>query len=78
MTTDETVDAPDVVTGTFLVNASLARVLFDSGENRSFVSPNLARTLHLSPSRLEFEIEVEVVDDRQVCVREGLSGSIPG
>jgi hypothetical protein len=76
MTTDDAVDAPDVVTGTFLVNASLARVLFDSGANRSFVSPNFARALHLSPSQLEFEIEVEVADDRHVCVREVFEGSI--
>jgi len=47
MTTDEAVNSPDVMMGTFLVNASLARVLFDSGTNRSFVSPNFARSLHL-------------------------------
>ncbi|GKA02376.1 reverse transcriptase domain-containing protein, partial [Tanacetum coccineum] len=38
MTTEEAKEALDIVTGTFFVNLLPARVLFDSGADRSFVS----------------------------------------
>ena len=65
MTTEEAVEAPDVVAGTFLVNSVPARILFNSGANLSFVSPHFARLLHMTPRPLEGGFEVEVADDRK-------------
>ncbi|WVZ56670.1 hypothetical protein U9M48_007164, partial [Paspalum notatum var. saurae] len=38
LTAEDALEAPDVVTGEFLVNSSLATVLFDSGATSSYVS----------------------------------------
>jgi hypothetical protein len=37
---EEAAEAPDIVLGTFLVNSTPARVLFDSGASHSFVTEN--------------------------------------
>lgn len=54
-------DAPsnlNVVTGTFLINQHSARILFDSGADRSFVSTRLAPLLNVEPSKLNTAFEV--------------------
>ena len=66
MKAEEAAEAPDVVTGTFLVNSVPARILFDTGANRSFVSPHFVRLLHVRPTRLETEFEEEVAADSKV------------
>jgi hypothetical protein len=40
VTAEEAAEAPDIVLGTFLVNSTPARVLFDSGASHSFVTEN--------------------------------------
>nr|GEV71144.1 putative reverse transcriptase domain-containing protein [Tanacetum cinerariifolium] len=44
---------PNVVTGTFLLDQHLARVLFDSEADRSFVSVSLASMLNIPPITLD-------------------------
>ena len=74
MTTDEAMRAPDVVTGTFLITSTLAKVLFDSGANRSFASPNFIRELGVKPKRLTYSFVVDVADDRSVTISEVYEG----
>ncbi|GKA45856.1 reverse transcriptase domain-containing protein [Tanacetum coccineum] len=49
---------PNVVTGTFLLNQHLARVLFDSGANNSFVSISLASMLNIPPITLDTTYDI--------------------
>ncbi|KAJ9561114.1 hypothetical protein OSB04_006274 [Centaurea solstitialis] len=63
MTADEAADTPEVVTGTFLVSSMFARVMFDSGAERSFISPIFACKLNIQPRQLESKFEVEAVDN---------------
>ncbi|GKB61842.1 putative reverse transcriptase domain-containing protein [Tanacetum coccineum] len=44
---------PNLVTGMFLLNQHLARVLFDSGADKSFVSISLGSMLNIPPIDLE-------------------------
>nr|GEY75507.1 putative reverse transcriptase domain-containing protein [Tanacetum cinerariifolium] len=48
---------PNVVTGTFLLNQHLARVLFDSRADKSFVSIYLASMLNIPPMTLKWPME---------------------
>ncbi|KAJ9543820.1 hypothetical protein OSB04_023527 [Centaurea solstitialis] len=50
MIAEEAEEAPDVVTGTFLVNSLRAKVLFDTGADYSYATPEL---LNLSCVKLE-------------------------
>ncbi|GKA73908.1 hypothetical protein Tco_0780210 [Tanacetum coccineum] len=50
---------PNVVTGTFLLNQLLARVLFDSGADKSFVSIYLASMLNILPITLDTTYDSE-------------------
>ncbi|KAI3746035.1 hypothetical protein L6452_08451 [Arctium lappa] len=50
MTKEETMETAEVVSGTFLLNSTPARVLFDSGANFSFVSDVFCKSLNLSAS----------------------------
>ncbi|GKE41492.1 hypothetical protein Tco_1468776 [Tanacetum coccineum] len=50
---------PNVVTGTFLLNQHLARVLFDSGADKSFVSISLASMLNIPPITLDTTYDIE-------------------
>ena len=74
MTADEAEDAPDVVTGTFLINSTLAKVLFDTGANRSFTSPNFIRGLGVKPKCLDYSFDVDVAGDRSVSIGEVFEG----
>ncbi|KAI3769854.1 hypothetical protein L6452_00968 [Arctium lappa] len=76
MTATEAEEVPDVVAGTFLVNSTRARVLFDSGATCSFISPTFARCLGLKPKRLGREFGVETADANQVLVREVFEGCV--
>ena len=55
-------NGPDVVTGTFLLNHHNARVLFDSGADKSFISDTFAPLLNVTPSKLNTTYEVEMAD----------------
>jgi hypothetical protein len=53
---------PDVVTGTFLLNNHPARVLFDSGADKSFISTSLASLLNIHPTELHTTYEIELAN----------------
>ena len=53
---------PDVVTGTFPLNNHLAKVLFDSGADRSFVSIAFASLLNCTPTELDTTYEIELAN----------------
>ena len=53
---------PDVVTGTFLLNHHNARVLFDSGADKSFMSDTFAPFINSKPSRLDTTYEIEMAN----------------
>ncbi|KAI3756963.1 hypothetical protein L6452_04495 [Arctium lappa] len=74
ITAEETVETPNVVTGTFPIDSIFAKVLFDSGANRSFVSPNFVHKLLVKPKKLSQGFEVEVTDDSRVLVGEIYDG----
>nr|GEX76691.1 reverse transcriptase domain-containing protein [Tanacetum cinerariifolium] len=52
----------NIVTGTFLLNQHLARVLFDSGADKSFVSVSLASMLNIPPITLDITYYIEMAD----------------
>nr|GEU81494.1 putative reverse transcriptase domain-containing protein [Tanacetum cinerariifolium] len=53
---------PNVVTGTFFLNQHLARVLFDSGADKSFVFISLASMLNIPPITLDTTYNIEMAD----------------
>nr|GFA13116.1 reverse transcriptase domain-containing protein [Tanacetum cinerariifolium]GFA59203.1 reverse transcriptase domain-containing protein [Tanacetum cinerariifolium] len=53
---------PNVVTGTFLLNQHLARVLFDSGADKSFVVISLASKRNIPPITLDTTYDIEMAD----------------
>ncbi|GJS41499.1 putative nucleotidyltransferase, ribonuclease H [Tanacetum coccineum] len=53
---------PNVVTGTFLLNQHLARVLFDSGANKSFVSISPASKLNIPLITLDTTYDIKMAD----------------
>ncbi|GJT65327.1 reverse transcriptase domain-containing protein [Tanacetum coccineum] len=57
---------PNIVTGTFLLNQHLARVLFDSGADKSFVSISLASMLNIPPITLDTTYDIEMADGNLV------------
>nr|GEX92962.1 putative reverse transcriptase domain-containing protein [Tanacetum cinerariifolium] len=57
---------PNVVMGTFLLNQHLARVLFDSGIDKSFVSIYLASMLNIPPFTLDTTYDIEMADGNLV------------
>jgi len=66
MTAEEARDATDVVTGTFLINSIPARVLFDSGANRSFVSMTFCKQFDMLASTLLDALVVEIANGGSV------------
>ncbi|KAI3505957.1 hypothetical protein L1887_28299 [Cichorium endivia] len=75
MTAEEAQDAPDVVTGTFLVNSTPTFVLFDSGASHSFVSAVLGKGFGIALGTLHRPLEVEIADDRTVQATSVYRGS---
>ncbi|GKD43452.1 reverse transcriptase domain-containing protein [Tanacetum coccineum] len=57
---------PNVVTGTFLLNQHLARVLFDSGADKSFVSISLASMLNIPSITLDTTYDIKMADGNLV------------
>ncbi|GKC36801.1 putative nucleotidyltransferase, ribonuclease H, partial [Tanacetum coccineum] len=57
---------PNVVTGTFLLNQHLARVLFDSGADKSFVSISLASMLNIPSITVDTTYDIEMADGNLV------------
>ncbi|GJS56910.1 putative reverse transcriptase domain-containing protein [Tanacetum coccineum] len=53
---------PNVVMGTFLINQNLAKVLFDSGADRSFISISLASMLNILSITIDTFYDIEMAD----------------
>ncbi|GJY55051.1 putative reverse transcriptase domain-containing protein [Tanacetum coccineum] len=64
----------NVVTGTFLLNQHLARVLFDSGADKSFVSISLASMLNIPPITLDTTYDIEMADGNLVGTNTVIQG----
>ncbi|GJR47266.1 putative reverse transcriptase domain-containing protein, partial [Tanacetum coccineum] len=54
----------NVITGTFLLNNCYASMLFDLGDDRSFVSSTFSALLDVAPSTLDTSYTVELADGR--------------
>ncbi|GJV66323.1 putative nucleotidyltransferase, ribonuclease H [Tanacetum coccineum] len=57
---------PNVVTGTLLLNQHLAKVLFDSGADRRFISISLASMLNIPPIAIDTFYDIEMADGNLV------------
>ncbi|GJU29112.1 putative reverse transcriptase domain-containing protein [Tanacetum coccineum] len=58
----------NLVTGTFLLNQHLAKVLFDSGADKSFVSISLAFKLNIPPITLDTTYDIEMANGNLVGI----------
>ncbi|GJS42776.1 integrase, catalytic region, zinc finger, CCHC-type containing protein [Tanacetum coccineum] len=65
---------PNVVIGTFLLNQHLARVLFYSGADKSFVSISLASMLNILPITLDTTYYIEMVEGNLVGTNTVIQG----
>ncbi|GKD03284.1 putative reverse transcriptase domain-containing protein [Tanacetum coccineum] len=65
---------PNVVIGTFLLNQHLARVLFDLGADKSFVSISLASMLNIPPITLDTTYDIEMADGNLVGTNTVIQG----
>ncbi|KAJ0533679.1 putative transcription factor interactor and regulator CCHC(Zn) family [Helianthus annuus] len=59
---------PDVVSGIFAVNSIPARVLFDTGANKSFISHGFTRHPSFVLTKLPMPLEVEVGNNKSFIV----------
>nr|GEV06076.1 putative reverse transcriptase domain-containing protein [Tanacetum cinerariifolium] len=64
----------NVVTSTFLLNQHLARVLFDSGVDKSFISISLASMLNITPITLDTTYDIEMADGNIVGTNTIIQG----
>nr|GEX64013.1 reverse transcriptase domain-containing protein [Tanacetum cinerariifolium] len=65
---------PNVVTGMFLLNQHLARVLFDSGADKSYVSISLASMLNIPPITLDSTYDIEMANENLVGTNTVIQG----
>ncbi|GJY30669.1 hypothetical protein Tco_0414164 [Tanacetum coccineum] len=65
---------PNIVTGTFLLNNRYARVLVDSGSDKSFVNTSFSHLIDIKPVRLNTSYEVELADGKIVSTNIVLRG----
>ncbi|GKA97722.1 putative reverse transcriptase domain-containing protein, partial [Tanacetum coccineum] len=65
---------PNVVIGTFLLNNRYARVLFDSGFDKSFVNSEFSHLINKKPVRLNICYEVELAYGKLVSTNTILRG----
>ncbi|GKB23642.1 reverse transcriptase domain-containing protein [Tanacetum coccineum] len=65
---------PNVVTGMYLLNQYLARVLFDFGADKSFVSISLASKLNIPPITIDTFYNIEMVDGNLVSTNTIIQG----
>nr|GEV46337.1 reverse transcriptase domain-containing protein [Tanacetum cinerariifolium] len=57
---------PNIVTGMFLLNQHLARVLFDFGADKSFISISLSSMLNIPPTIIDAFYNIEMADENLV------------
>ncbi|GJT75618.1 reverse transcriptase domain-containing protein [Tanacetum coccineum] len=65
---------PNVVTGAFLLNRHLAKVLFDSGADRSFISISLASMLNIPSITIDTFYDIEMADGNLVSTNTVIKG----
>ncbi|GJW49191.1 reverse transcriptase domain-containing protein [Tanacetum coccineum] len=65
---------PNVVMGTFLLNQHLARVLFDFGAVKSFISISLASMLNIPPITLDTTYNIEMANGNIVGTNTIIQG----
>ncbi|GJW36984.1 putative reverse transcriptase domain-containing protein [Tanacetum coccineum] len=65
---------PNIVTGTFLLNQHLAKVLFDSGADRSFISISLASMLNIPSIAIDTFYDIEMADGNLVSTNTVIKG----
>ncbi|GJR38574.1 putative reverse transcriptase domain-containing protein [Tanacetum coccineum] len=65
---------PNVVTGMFLLNQHLARVLFDSGADKSFISLSFASMLNIPPITIDTFYDIEMADGNLVSTNTIIRG----
>ncbi|GJV77883.1 putative reverse transcriptase domain-containing protein [Tanacetum coccineum] len=65
---------PNVVTSTFLLNHHLAKVLFDSRVDRSFISISLASMLNIPPIAIDTFYDIEMADGNLVSTNTVIKG----
>ncbi|GJW40108.1 putative reverse transcriptase domain-containing protein [Tanacetum coccineum] len=66
---------PNVVTCMFLLNQHLARVLFDTGADKSFVSISLASKLNIPPITIDTFYDIEMADGNLVNTSTVIQGA---
>ncbi|GJZ45388.1 putative reverse transcriptase domain-containing protein [Tanacetum coccineum] len=66
---------PNVVTGMFLLNQHLARVLFDSGADKSFISISLASMQNIPPITIDTFYNIEIADGNLVNTNTVIQGA---
>ncbi|GKA08963.1 putative reverse transcriptase domain-containing protein [Tanacetum coccineum] len=68
--------SPDsnVITGTFLLNNRYARILFDTGVDRSFVSNTFSALINITPTMLETLYDVELGNGKIIEVNTIIHG----
>ncbi|GJX45814.1 putative reverse transcriptase domain-containing protein, partial [Tanacetum coccineum] len=64
----------NVFTGTFLLNNRYARVLFDSGSDKSFINSGFSHLIDIKLVRLNISYEVELADGELVSTNTILRG----
>ncbi|GJU49659.1 putative reverse transcriptase domain-containing protein [Tanacetum coccineum] len=65
---------PNIVTGMFLLSQHLARVLFDSGADKSFVSISLASMLNIPPITIDTFYNIKMADGNLVSTNTVIQG----
>ncbi|GJT82316.1 putative reverse transcriptase domain-containing protein [Tanacetum coccineum] len=65
---------PNIVTGMFLLNQHLARVLFNSGADKSFVSISLSSMLNIPPITLDTTYDIEMANGNLVGTNTVIQG----
>nr|GFB75858.1 hypothetical protein [Tanacetum cinerariifolium] len=68
--------SPDsnVITGTFLLNNRYAKILFDTGADRSFVSTTFSALIDITSTTLENNYDVELADGKIIGVNTMIRG----
>nr|GEV02297.1 hypothetical protein [Tanacetum cinerariifolium] len=64
----------NVITGTFLLNNRHAKILFDTGADRSFVSTTFSASIDITPITLENHYDVELADGKIIRVSTIIRG----
>ncbi|GJS48190.1 putative reverse transcriptase domain-containing protein [Tanacetum coccineum] len=66
---------PNIVTSMFLLNQHLARVLFDSGSDKSFISIPLASMLKILPVTIDTFYDIEMAEENLVGTNTIIKGA---